>query len=114
MKFYTPDEVQFHNSEDDCWISIFDNVFDLTQLIEENRGVLVSPLIEFAGTSLSHWFDEKTNDIKYHIDPIRNIEMPYTPFGRFVHVPPAEPTVIMKVVKTPWWKDEKYMIGKVT
>jgi cytochrome b involved in lipid metabolism len=31
--FYTPDEVALHNTADDCWVSFFGEVYDLTNLI---------------------------------------------------------------------------------
>ena len=48
-RFYTPDEVAHHNSGNDCWISIFHKVYDLTPLLVANRGPLANPLIEAAG-----------------------------------------------------------------
>ena len=114
MKYYTPDEIRLHNCADDLWVSVFDNVFDLTALVAENRGPLANPLIEAAGTSVSHWFDAKTGDVKTHMDPVRQIIMPYTPHGRFVHVPPPDPRDKTPALETPWWKDSKFIIGKLT
>lgn len=113
VKYFTTDEISIHSNPEDCWVSIFDNVFDLTELIQENRGVLANPLIEAGGTSISHWFDPSTGDVKTFIDPVRNIRMPYTPFGRFIHVPPPDPMDKVEAIDLPWWKDEKYIIGKV-
>ena len=91
VKYYTLEEVRFHNSADDCWVSISSTVFDITPLISANRGLLANPLIEAAGTSISHWFSDKTGDVKTYMDPARNIVMPHTPSGRFIHVPPPNP-----------------------
>ena len=114
VKFYTSEEIRFHNCGEDCWVSIFDNVFDLTSLIRDNRGALANPIITAAGTSISHWFDEKTGDVKTFMDPVRNIQMPYTPYGRFIHVPPPDPRDKTPCVfDTPWWKDPKCIIGQV-
>lgn len=113
LKYYTMEEISFHSNPEDCWVSIFDDVYDLSSLILENRGPLVAPLIEAAGTSISHWFDSKTKDVKTFVDPVRNFRLPYTPFGRFLHVPPADPMDKTELVKVPWWKDSKYIIGKV-
>ena len=38
VKYFTPDEVSMHNCAADCWVSIFENVYDLTTLLEENKG----------------------------------------------------------------------------
>ena len=32
-RYYTPKEVAFHNTSDDCWVSFFDEVYDLSKLI---------------------------------------------------------------------------------
>ena len=113
-KYYTPDELRLHNSADDVWVSVFDKVYNLTSLVSANRGPLANPLIEAAGTSISHWFDAKTGDIKMYMDPVRNIIMPYTPYGRFIHVPPPDPRDNTPSLDTPWWKDPQYVIGKLT
>ncbi len=44
--FYTPAEVALHNTADDCWVSFFNQVFDITRLIQENyTSELCDPLI---------------------------------------------------------------------
>jgi hypothetical protein len=113
VRYYTREEIAFHNHAQDCWLIIFDQVYDLTDLIAQNRGTLALPLIEAAGSSISHWFNPKTKDIKTFIDPVRNIEMPFTPAGRFIHVPPPDPEDRWEAVPIPWWKDKKFIIGKV-
>lgn len=113
VKYFTADEIALHNCPEDCWVSIYDNVYDITELIAQNRSMLAEPLIREAGNSVSHWFNKKTGDIKTYIDPVRNIEMPYTPNGRFIHVPPSDPTEWSTDYDLPWWKDPKYIIGKV-
>jgi hypothetical protein len=53
--------------------------------------------------------------VKTHIDPTTNLEVPYTPFGRFIHVPPTEPDANWTTdFGTPWWKDDRYNVGKLT
>jgi hypothetical protein len=113
VRYYTREEISLHNHSQDCWVIIFDQVYDLTDLIRANRGPLSLPLVEAAGASISHWFNPKTRDIKTFVDPIRNIEMPFTPAGRFIHVPPPDPEDRWEAVPLPWWRDEKYVIGKV-
>lgn len=68
-KYFTQEEIAQHNSGDDCWVSIFDKVYNLTSLIANNRNALSMPLIEAAGTNISHWFNEKTGDCKTYVDP---------------------------------------------
>lgn len=120
-------QVAAHSSPDDCWVSFHGSVYDLTKLISENEGPLVQPLVKVAGSDISHWFDlallpapegEKAGkdiNIKTHIDPVTNLRRPYVPMGRFLHVAPAEPVGDWDTSSsTPWWKDEKYVIGKLS
>ena len=113
VKYFTQEELAVHNNPENCWVVIFDKVYDISELIMANRGPLSNPLIEAGGSSISHWFNEKTGDLKTYIDPVRNIEMFYTPCGRFIHVPPPDPVDRTEIVALPWWKDTKYIIGQV-
>eukprot|EP01033_Poteriospumella_lacustris_P002294 gene2294-1676_t len=114
VKYYTQDEIAVHNHADDCWVIINENVYNITELIREHRGPLAVPLVEAGGTSISHWFNSKTGDLKKYIDPVRNIEVPYTPEGRFIHVPPSDPEDMIEAVPLPWWKDSRYIVGRVS
>jgi hypothetical protein len=113
MKYFTAEEIAMHNTADDCWVSIYEKVYDLTRLIKANRDLLADPIISAAGSSISHWFREDTRDIKTFIDPQRNIRMPYTPHGRFTHVPSPDPLDNCAIVDTPWWVDSNYVVGQV-
>eukprot|EP01041_Mallomonas_annulata_P009178 gene9178-19020_t len=113
VKYYTPEEIAMHNCAEDCWVSIFNDVFDITELILDNRGPLAEPLIKEAGKSISHWFT-KDGELKTHVDPVKNIRLPYTPQGRFIHIPPSDPTEWGTSYDLPWWKDSKYIRGKLT
>jgi cytochrome b involved in lipid metabolism len=56
--YYIPSEVAVHNTGDDCWISMFNQVFDLTKLIQENSASsLTDPIVLAAGTDITHWFN---------------------------------------------------------
>jgi len=37
-KWFTGDELKLHNCAEDCWVSIYGDVFDLSQFLGENRG----------------------------------------------------------------------------
>ena len=96
--------------------------------------VLLKPIVTHAGKDISHWFDPKTKDvncfsylidncvidvlpaqIKMHIDPITCCLTPYTPMGRFVHIPPSCPrSDWSNNFGVPWWKNETYNIGILT
>ena len=56
--FYIEPEVVQHNTADDCWVSFFNQVFDLTLLIQDNHAnPLCDPIVLAAGTDITHWFD---------------------------------------------------------
>ena len=73
-RYYTPLEVGAHNSPDDLWVSFLGGVYDLSGLVATESGVLLQPILDNAGTDISHWFDAKTKDLKRAVDPITNIE----------------------------------------
>jgi len=110
-----PTEVALHNVYNDCWLTIFGDVYDITPLLQQYNNKLCEPLIKAAGTDITHWFDNSTKDPKVWIDSQHNISTYYTPQGRFLHVPPTLPdSTWIKDFEVPWWKDKKHIIGKVT
>lgn len=112
-KFFTPNEVAVHNTLKDCWVSFLGKVYDLTPLCERYQGdVLLKPIVGSAGKDISHWFDPKLKDIRTHIDPTTGCQVPYTPHGRFIHIPPPCPsTDWANDFGRPWWKDDSYCVG---
>jgi cytochrome b involved in lipid metabolism len=115
QRYYTPAEVAKHDRADDLRVSLFGKVLDLSELVRANRGLLVQPLIAAAGTDITHWFDDSTHDPCTYIDPETEIEVPFTPMGRFLHCVPAEPDAAWASdVETPWWKDDSYVLGRLT
>ena len=62
-RYYTPAEVKVHNNADDCWVTFFNQVYDLTPLIQDNYGALCEPIIKAAGSDITHWFDPKSNEV---------------------------------------------------
>ena len=92
QRYYTASEVMAHNRADDLWVSFFGRVYDLTNLVAENPGHLVQPIVDAAGTDISHWFDPVTKQVRTYVDPETEFEMPFTPMGAFLHCPPAVPT----------------------
>eukprot|EP00753_Platysulcus_tardus_P018646 PLAT6998.1.p1 GENE.PLAT6998.1~~PLAT6998.1.p1 ORF type:complete len:235 (+),score=90.41 PLAT6998.1:26-706(+) len=115
-RYYTPSEVALHNAMDDCWVSFFHRVYDLTPLLAKHGGLLAEPIVEAAGTDITSWFDEDTRDPKTHVDPKTGLVLPHTPHGRFIHVPPPEPVSSWRTdFGTPWWRDEEtYCIGSLS
>ena len=122
-RYYTPQEVRFHNSATDCWISMFHEVYDLTNLIQSNYGYLVDPIIKEAGNDISHWFNNLTKDVrfKFTFKPkelvIKDtcLKSYYTPNGTYLNIPPDFPDSSWNYnFVTPWWKDDSLKIGKLT
>ena len=96
-------------------MSIFGRIFDLTSLLAEDHGVLVDPIVDAAGQDVSHWFDRATGDVKTFVDPVTNIRAPYTPQGRFVHVPSMGPSTLESTeTQSPWWHDTGRVVGTLT
>jgi cytochrome b involved in lipid metabolism len=62
-RYYTPEEVKCHNTANNCWVVIFHEVFDLTELIQKNYSILTDPIVKEAGNDISHWFDAITRDV---------------------------------------------------
>lgn len=91
VPYLTKNEIVVHNKPDDCWVSFLGIVRDLTPLVEE-YSEMVLPILAFAGKDISDWFDERTGDIKHHVDPITGVRVPYLPHGLIPHVLPQVPT----------------------
>ena len=72
-------QVRQHCSYDDLWVVIFGQIFDLTELVRLSRGSEVMPMVDAAGTDISHWFDGATEDIRMHVTPVTEEVAPYTP-----------------------------------
>ena len=59
-RYYTPEEVKLHCTADDCWVSFFNGVYDLTKLLADNmrdQSELCVPIAKIAGQDITHWFD---------------------------------------------------------
>ena len=65
-RFYLPSEVAVHNTGDNCWVSFFNKVFDLTLLIQANYSdSACDPIVLSSGTDITHWFEPKTMEVRY-------------------------------------------------
>ena len=118
-RFYLASEVAMHNTKDDCWVSLFGQVFDLTRLLQENfASELCDPITLSAGTDVTHWFDSSTKEPKTFIDPVSNTKQVYSPLGRYLHLMPADPDsefANQSAFNIVWWRDlSRYMIGNLT
>lgn len=60
-RYYINSELSAHCTANDLWVSFFGDIYDLTHLVQSNiSSSLVEPLINSAGTEITHWFDQKT------------------------------------------------------
>ena len=106
-RYYTPDEVKVHNSANDCYVSIFGNVYNLTNYIQENYSPLMEPIIKAAGTDISHWFDPETKDPKTCVLEGTSLLGYFCPNGLFPNVPPHFPDAEFDYnFDIPWWKNK--------
>ena len=91
-RFYTPDEIALHATGDDCWVSFFGYVFDLTTILAKSRqeglAELCVPIEKEAGTDITHWFDPITLEPKRAVCPTTNLYWWHCPNGRYLHIPP--------------------------
>lgn len=56
--YFLPEEVSIHNSDRDCWLTIYGVVKNVTSLIEEFQNTdLVNPILREAGQDVSYWFE---------------------------------------------------------
>ncbi|KAL3317050.1 Cytochrome b5 domain-containing protein 1 [Cichlidogyrus casuarinus] len=115
MKYYTLQELSRFSDRTNGHVSVFGNVLDLTSLLAKHSGdPLLRPILQHLGKDLSHWFDDKTGDVRYYIHPVTNLRVPYTPEGPFLHVPPIYPSNKWKNdYGTPWWKNTSLIVGKL-
>ena len=84
-RYYTPAEVALHNCADDIWVSFFNRVYDLTNLVQENYSELCEPIIKAAGTDITHWFDPATAEVRPLI--VRFLLTLIFPLAAYAHRP---------------------------
>ncbi|KAL4426633.1 hypothetical protein ABPG74_018711 [Tetrahymena malaccensis] len=113
-RYYTPQDIKVHNTANDCWLSFFNKVIDLTPLIQASiSSPLCKPLIDAAGTDITYWFDSQTREPRKKIDLQTGQEVYYCPLGQFLHIPPQGPnsTIDASATLVPWWRNPEYQIG---
>ena len=74
-RVFVPEELAVHNSRDNCWVAVNHKVIDVTPVIASlpaEHAALADPLLDNAGTDISHWFDEVTKQVKTFIDELRH------------------------------------------
>ncbi|XP_051163979.1 cytochrome b5 domain-containing protein 1 [Leptopilina boulardi] len=119
LPFFLPNEVVIHNMLNDCWVSYFNGVYNLTELCQLWKGTKeIKPILANAGKDISHWFDREKNDIKHYIHPKNGKLVPYCPHGPIPDVASISSLSFnskKSINKFPWWLDDnKYRIGNLT
>jgi len=113
-RFYMPSEVAMHSTPEDCWMSWFGEVYDLSPVLDQNKGVETKPFIDSAGQDITHWFDNNTKNLRERFGE-DFVKLAYTPLGDVLHKPPSEPrSNWANNFTTPWWKDENLKVAKLS
>lgn len=114
--YFTPNEVARHNLRSDCYVSFFGYVYNLTSLIDNSHlSPLALPILQFAGTDITHWFDKETKQPKTRIDPQTGLSTYVIPHGRYIHLPPPLPTTDWDsscIIE--WWNDTSLRVGRLS
>jgi hypothetical protein len=119
-RWFMRKDVALHCHHGDLWLSVLGRVLNLTGLVAKHSGSSVQPLIDAAGTDVSHWFDPSTGDVRTHVSPLTEHEAPYTPRRNggvaFLHVPDHSRvgSDVEAPPEVPWWRDESLMVGRLT
>ncbi|GET88404.1 hypothetical protein, conserved [Leishmania tarentolae] len=119
-RFYTAKEVREHAFHDDAYVSLNGKVLDLTPLIAAYKEMpkfahLAKPLVQVAGTDISHWWDAEANDLRSCVDVTSGMRTYAMPLGRVPHMPTIYPDSNIDLnYDIPWWKDPQYIIGSLT
>lgn len=114
-RYYTPQDISVHNCSNDCWVTLFNVVHDLTPFIQEHFDNPAShPIISMAGKDITHWFDSTTREPKTNIEPRTAELVYYCPQGRYLGIP-EDGYVSTKIPEEmKWWFNKKYIIGSLT
>ncbi|XP_043270393.1 cytochrome b5 domain-containing protein 1 [Venturia canescens] len=116
LEYFLPTEVVLHNKPEDCWVSYLGGVYDLTELCYVWKYCReINPILANAGKDISHWFDHEKGDIRYYVNPLTGVRVPYCPHGPIPDVGPSVPTTMWRPLdKCPWWLDDRYKQGYLT
>jgi hypothetical protein len=73
----------------------------------------LTPILANAGQDITHWFDKTTGNLKTQVNLLTNCKCPYTPIGRFLHIPPPLPSLDWSAENgsKPWWIDQSNCLG---
>jgi len=110
-RYYMPSEVAQHNTPEDCWLSWFGEVYDLSPVLEQHKGIETKPFVDSAGQDITHWFDPETRNLRQRFGEAF-VKLSFTPIGDVLHQPPSEPrSNWANDFEVPWWRDESLKIA---
>eukprot|EP00656_Telonema_subtile_P026186 TRINITY_DN2816_c0_g2_i1.p1 TRINITY_DN2816_c0_g2~~TRINITY_DN2816_c0_g2_i1.p1 ORF type:complete len:181 (+),score=38.42 TRINITY_DN2816_c0_g2_i1:98-640(+) len=113
-RYYMPSEVAQHCTPEDCWLSWFNEVYDLSPVLEQHKGIDTKPLVDSAGQDISHWFDEESGNLRQRFGEDL-VKLSFTPLGDVLHKPPSEPrSNWANNFQTPWWRDGSLKIATLS
>lgn len=114
-RYYLPEDLESHATSEDCWVSIYGKVLDISRLLISKKGdPLCRPITKSAGQDVSHWFDQSTGNPRQYLDVEQGRYRWLLPEGRFLHVPPELPGEFEYDFTVPWWSDPQYLVGYLT
>ena len=113
---YVVGDVALHNSRLDCWVTIFDRVYDVTSVLrEEADHDKCELLLKYAGEALDHMFDRQSGALKSYVSPVTWVREPYCPEGPLPGVEAVAPSSTGSNTQAkPWWEDETLIVGTLT
>jgi len=114
-RYYMLSEVAQHCTPEDCWLSWFGDIYDLSPLLQQHQGIDTKPIIDSAGQDITHWFDPATRELRKRTADDTLVQLAYTPLGPVLHTAPPEPrSDWANNFGSPWWKDQSLWIAKLS
>jgi cytochrome b involved in lipid metabolism len=81
------EEIQKHNTEDDCWLAVYDEVYDVTKFLDKHPGGK-KVMFDLAGKDGTDAFEKQKHD-DWHLLRIYPYFIGYYPDGK--PDPPEDP-----------------------
>lgn len=113
VRIFTSLDFKLGNTVNKAHFLVFENVFDLTNLIEENRASKQADnMIAWIGKDVSHFFDPVSKlPIRKHEFLVKNMTQRQKEESQFLHFDHERCTAEGVV---PWYLDQRLIIGKIT
>ena len=110
-RYYTRADVASHCTAGNCWLIIYNYVLDVSSIIASCSTHFASPMIQAAGTDISHWFVLDKKSGSFRPKTVMNLpdsvsSRPFAPLGLFMHLDEDLDTPAI-----PWWNDQSLIIG---